>query len=114
MITQFITCDFTSCPMNENKTCRSPYIEINKDALCITNEDPPVGLKTQSENYVEVKTCACFSCNNWEEDSNGKGCCGYGSSLHFRDRTDSDKPKAKCKEFDGQIDQPPAYNATGL
>ena len=114
MVTQFVTCDFADCPMNEARTCRSPFVKVSQDASCLTREDPPVALKAQTENYVEIKTCACFSCNNWEEDSNGNGCCGYGSSLHFRDRTDSEKLKAKCKEFDDQIGQPPAYNATGL
>lgn len=99
MSLQFISCTDTTCPMNKMKQCRAPWIFVDKDGRCSIREGGPHENKSDVEAYVDLKTCDCSSCNNWETNVDGKGVCGFSGTLFFN-------PKNICNEFEKQIGEP--------
>ena len=59
---QFISCSDESCPFNEGKSCRAPFIAINEVGKCMIREDGPFVNKAPTENYVEIRECRCQKC----------------------------------------------------
>lgn len=102
---QFVSCSDVSCPFNELKQCRAPFIAIDEQGLCVIKEGGPFGNKSQTERYVEIKECRCQLCNYWElDDSTNIGSCGLRENLHFEARKDLVGPK--CSTYDKQIEKP--------
>ena len=99
----FVSCNLTSCPLNEQRQCRSPFLMVDIDGKCAISENGPFDNKSAIENYVEVKECNCKRCNFWERNEvTGLGKCGNTEPLHFNDRN----KKASCNGFETQIDEP--------
>lgn len=84
MISQFVSCNAIKCPLNEQKQCRAPFIEIDHDGRCKIINDGPFENKSQTEKYVEIKSCDCEQCSFYEQDEvSGAGQCGHREDLFF-------------------------------
>jgi len=103
---QFISCSDESCPFNEGKSCRAPFIAINEVGKCMIREDGPFVNKAPTENYVEIRECRCQKCNHWElDEALNIGRCGLGESL-FMVQYKNEPLGPKCNTFTKQIAQP--------
>lgn len=108
---QFVTCTATSCPFNEMKQCRAPYITVDKDGKCLIMAGGPFDGKSQTERHVEIRSCSCETCAHFERDPladpNAKeGVCGLCEPLVFSKEQAGDGPPV-CMTFAKQIDAPP-------
>lgn len=84
MISQFVSCNATSCPLNEQKQCRAPFIAIDADGRCKIMKGGPFDNKAQTENYVEIRSCDCEGCSFFERDEvTNDGQCGQREDLFF-------------------------------
>lgn len=103
---QFVACGDESCPMNEGRTCRAPFIAIDDEGRCMIREGGPFTLKSSTENYVEIRECRCQKCNFWElDEANLVGACGLRENLFFEQH--KDQPLGpKCSAFEKQIEKP--------
>lgn len=103
---QFVACGDESCPLNESKSCRAPFIAIDENGQCMIRENGPFLNKSQTENYVEIRECRCQKCNHWEKDQATEvGTCGLREDLFFN----SFKNEAlgpKCSALEKQIEKP--------
>ena len=103
---QFVTCGDESCPFNENKTCRAPFIAINELGLCMIREGGPFKDKSDVDKYVEIRECRCQKCNFWElDEALNIGRCGLGDPLFFN-QTENSPLGPKCSTYEKQIGQP--------
>ena len=108
---QFVSCADESCPFNEGKGCRAPFIAINELGQCMIREGGPFENKSATENYVEIKECRCQKCNFWElDEAINVGRCGLGENLFFMQYKDL-QLGPKCNVFDKQIPEP-GFSAT--
>lgn len=100
--------------MNQDKQCRSPFIVVSEDGTCeVCLNNGPFGVKSATENYVELRECKCFACDRWElDEASGFGACSLHGDLFFDvRRAAEDIPEApKCSEYDKQI-EPPGFAA---
>lgn len=103
MSVQFIACSETSCPMNEDKQCRSPFVLVDHAGHCLIRENGPHDEKSQTESYVDLQECGCKKCAHWEENPYGAGDCGFRADLFFR-RLAEGGPV--CSQFADQIGEP--------
>lgn len=104
---QFVTCNETTCPFNENRECRASFLMIDKDGKCAIRDKGPFDGKAQTQGYVDIRECRCKGCNHWEEDDLTKiGQCGLRESLHLNSRKVDDKLTAACSAFEKQVAQP--------
>lgn len=101
MIT-FVTCSATSCPSNKSKSCRAKRISVSEKGVC-SSFNQAVD-QSPTENYVNIESCACHKCDNWEVDEvTNLGKCGASSQqLHFESTNDG----PMCLNFKNQIGQP--------
>jgi hypothetical protein len=105
MARQFVACADTSCPLNELKQCRAPFIFVGEDGTCMIRPQGPYENKSQIENYVEIKGCSCQKCNHWEIDQvSNRGICALAADLTF------DKQN-RCNDYAKQIAEP-GFSAT--
>lgn len=111
---QFVSCSDTTCPMNQDKQCRAPFITINQDGTCKIRDAGPYDGKAETEKYVEIKECQCSKCNHWEQNAATLiGACGLHSNLFFdRKKVQEDAyGKPVCDTFHKQI-TPPGFAAS--
>jgi hypothetical protein len=99
MSLQFVSCNDTSCPLNQSKQCRAPFIFVDENGTCSIRNAGPHDNKAEVETYVDLKRCDCTKCDNWEEDLLGAGTCGFRGNLFFTD-------KNICHEFEKQVGEP--------
>lgn len=114
MSTQFIACTDSTCPMNEDKQCRSPFIMVDEEGFCsLRKTSGPFDAKSLTENYVDLRECKCYGCDHWElDEATGYGVCGLHEDLFFSIRQMANGDAfPKCMAFDKQID-PPKFTAT--
>jgi len=105
MSIQFISCLATSCPLNEDKQCRSPSITVDADGKCMIRDAGPYNAKSETENYVNLQNCSCKGCRHWEgDDSDTVGQCGFRENLFFSLLEGEEIPT--CDEFQRRIGQP--------
>jgi len=104
----FVSCSVSTCPLNESKQCRAPFLMVDLNGNCALLKTGPYDNKSLIENYVEVKECNCKRCNYWERnEASGLGKCGNTEPLHFDKRDE----KAKCHAVETQIEEPPPFEA---
>jgi len=103
---QFVTCNDGSCPLNQQGSCRAPFIALDDQGRCLIREGGPFTNIAQTEQYVEIKECRCQKCASWElDEETNVGRCGLGDSLTFVQHKDQ-QVGPKCNVFDKQIAQP--------
>ena len=104
----FVTCAETGCPMNEGRQCRAPFIAVDGRGACFTKDAGPHTGKSQTENYVDVRTCDNSKCNYWEQDKvTDVGICGFSADLMFVLRQgEVGESIVVCSNFDSQIEEP--------
>lgn len=98
---QFVSCSDTSCQMNKDKRCHSPFIVVDDDGFCaLRKNNGPFPIKSPTETYVTIRECKCLECRNWEVDPETEfGTCGLREPLWFNIRN-------MCNEFEKQIEEP--------
>lgn len=103
---QFVACSDESCPLNQQKSCRAPFIAIDENGRCMIREGGPFANMAQTEQYVEIRECRCQKCASWELDEvHQVGSCGLKESLTFVQKKD-EQIGPKCTVIDKQIAQP--------
>lgn len=112
---EFVFCTVSSCPLNVDSQCRSKFINVGMDGVCLTrqaDEKPP---RSELPRYVEIKSCLCSQCDYWESDPNGEPKCSFSGSLNFEGRPSDrigDPKRARtegrptCSAFAKKILQP--------
>lgn len=106
---QFVSCNDITCPLNEGKQCRAPFIAVGVDGKCLIRDNGPLDGKSETEKYVEIRTCQCQKCNYWElDEARNVGSCGLRESLFFSQDRNEDKTlgKPECDTYKKQISQP--------
>lgn len=106
---QFVACNDITCPFNQTKQCRAPFIAIGPDGKCLIRDGGPFENKSETEKYVEIRTCLCQKCNYWElDEARQVGSCGFREDLFFSQARDEDKAlgKPECDTYKKQISQP--------
>ena len=110
---QFVSCNDESCPFNTQRTCRAPWLTVDENGKCMIRENGPFTTPSATEQYVEIRSCSCQKCNNWEVDeATGVGTCGLRDSLAFvwhknPDVKETDQALGPvCTVYEKQIAQP--------
>lgn len=105
----FVSCNLTTCPLNEQRQCRSPFLMVDLDGKCVIPATGTHDTKSPIENYVEVKECNCKRCDYWvRNEVSGLGQCGNTEPLHFNLRN---QDLAVCNTYENQIEEP-TFGAT--
>ena len=122
---QFVSCTVVSCPMNQDKQCRSETIDVDEDGVCMT-QGSQEGTPSPTERHVTINECKCEECDDWEKDDHTeKGRCGLEEPLFFIGRwpervtpepgedvaeckrKELSEGRAKCQVFEKKIGEPP-------
>ena len=103
---QFVSCSDQSCPFNEQKGCRSPFIIVVENGKCSIRESGPFDNKASIETYVDIKECRCQKCHHWElDEATNIGRCGFADSLFFNQYRNEPLGPI-CNTFEKQVQQP--------
>lgn len=106
MSVQFVSCNDTSCPMNQSKTCRAPYLFVDENGNCKIKHGPKEE-PSPIEKYVELRECRNCKCNQWVLDEASQlGQCNLRADLFFFSDTKKPEDKPICFEYMKQITEP--------
>lgn len=105
----FVACTDITCPLNQDRQCRAPFISIDSDGKCMIREGGPFHGKSPTEKHVEIIECQCQKCHHWElDEATNIGACGLRADLFFRQEIGKDSVLGppSCNEYSKQVNPP--------